>query len=132
MGFSPVPLVHGTEELVVGRVTICKLVEEDGVEWDGTPVVRGGCVGGIRPVCKVLGWVLGILVEVEVVLDEVGAVGGRAGEGGEEEEKEGDDDHGVFHHPRLVEERRKELVCVERDRGTRGCPARISCIRHEF
>ena len=80
--FSPVPLVHGVEELVVGGVAVCELVQEDGVEGDGAPVRGGRGVCRVRPVGEVLGWVLGIFVEVEVVLGEVGAVGGCEGEGG--------------------------------------------------
>ena len=45
--FSPVPLVHGVEILVVGRVAVCELVEEDGVDGDCAPVLGGGCVGGV-------------------------------------------------------------------------------------
>jgi mitogen-activated protein kinase kinase kinase len=104
LGLSPVPLVHGVEELVVGGVAVRELVHEDGVEGDGAPVLRGGGVSGVGPVGEVLGWVLGILIDVEVVLDEVGVVRGREDERGEEGEQR-EDDH--RDHQRTVEGEKK-------------------------
>lgn len=48
LGLSPVPFEGRVEELVIGRIAICKLVHENGVKGNCTPV-RGRwgvcCVG---------------------------------------------------------------------------------------
>lgn len=95
LSFSPVPLEHGIKELVIGGVAVCELVHEDGVKGDCAPVLGGGSVCCIGPVGVVLGWVLGIWIEVEVVLDEVGIVGIGEDERGDEEEEKVDDHDGV-------------------------------------
>ena len=70
LGLPPIPLEHCTKVVVVRRVTIGPLVEQDGVEGDFAPIV-GRRVVGRTLVGGILGGVLGILVRVNVVVREV-------------------------------------------------------------
>lgn len=101
--FSPVPLEHGVEELVVRGVTVCELVHEEGVHGNSAPVLRRGSVGRVGPVGVVLCWVLGILVNVEVVLSEEGVVRGCEDDEGDEEEEK--DDHAEVRRRRRDEKK---------------------------
>lgn len=87
LGFPPVPLVRGAKVVVVGRIAICQLVQENGVEGDGTPVVRRGRVRRAG-VGRILGGRLGVLVGVEVVVNEVCPVWRGCGEVGERQQRQ--------------------------------------------
>ena len=72
---TPVVLEGYIEKVIVGWITICELVEKNGVEGEGPPICRRRGIGGVRPGRVVLKHGLGICVCVDVVGDEVSAIG---------------------------------------------------------
>ncbi len=73
-------------KVVIGRITICELVEEDSIEWDGAPVGWRNGVGRVLSRRLVLSWILRVLIEVEIVVNKVCAIW-RGLNGGKGEEK---------------------------------------------
>jgi len=83
----------GAEKVVVSWVTICELVEKEGVDRELTPVLRGRGVGLIwsrRPVIEDGG--IWVWVDVDIPVDEVGLE--FVSIDGEEEEGKGGKDEG--------------------------------------
>jgi len=87
---SPVVLECRVEEIVVRRITVCKFIQKECVEWQSSPV------GGGRRICRIgTGGVvfedgLGIRVGIEVVWHKVGAIG----DCGDLDDEGGDEDKG--------------------------------------
>lgn len=93
LGLAIVRLEGGAEEVVVGRVAVCKLVEQDGVDGESTPVLRGRGVGGVLARGVVVERGRGVLVGVEVPAHKILAPWRGGDEEGEEEEGEGEEAH---------------------------------------
>lgn len=91
---APVVFEEGLEVVVIGGISVSELVEEDGVDGEGTPVGGRGRVGGVGAGGVVVEDVLGVLVGVDVVVCEIVHVadgGCELGGGSEEGDGEGEE-----------------------------------------
>ena len=85
MGFPDIIFILGFEKVVVRWITVREFVKEDGISWQSSPVLRRGGVSRVGSLRIIFSGVCSVLVDVQVIVDEVGAVWGCEDDGREAE-----------------------------------------------
>jgi len=88
LSLAIVRLEGGAKEVIVSRVTVCKLVKKDSIDGESTPILRRRSVRGILTRSVVVERRRGVLVDVEIPVYEVLTPWGGQDEEREEEERE--------------------------------------------
>lgn len=95
LSFAIVRLEGGTKEVIVGRVAVSELVEEDSIDGESAPVFRRRSVRAVLTMCVIVDGRRGVLVDVEVPVYEILTPWRGIDEVGEEEEREEErEEHG--------------------------------------